>query len=103
MPLMVMAVPLYDFVSVTLIRLSQGRSPFVGDRNHFSHRLVRRGLSIRAAVVVIWLCALATGLSGVMLSSLAGWQAGLAAGQTVAVVAVLALLERGGSNGNGPV
>jgi UDP-GlcNAc:undecaprenyl-phosphate GlcNAc-1-phosphate transferase len=96
MPLMVMAVPLYDFVSVTLIRLSQGRSPFVGDRNHFSHRLVRKGLSVRAAVVVIYLCTLATGISGVMLSSLTYWQAMLAAGQTAAVIAVLALLEYGG-------
>lgn len=96
MPLMVMAVPLYDFVSVTLIRLSRGRSPFVGDRNHFSHRLARKGLSDRATVVVIYLCTLATGLSGVMLSSLQSWQAGLAAAQTGAVVAVLALLEYGG-------
>jgi len=95
MPLMVMAVPLYDFVSVNLIRLSQGRSPFVGDRSHFSHRLVDKGLSVRAAVIVIWLCSLATGLSGVMLSSLAGWQAALAAAQTAAVIAVLGLLEAG--------
>lgn len=94
MPLMVMAVPLYDFTSVTLIRLAQGRSPFVGDRNHFSHRLLRKGLSVRTAVIIIWLCTLATGLSGVMLSSLRPWQAALAAAQTVAVVCVLGLLER---------
>lgn len=97
MPVMLLAVPLYDFTSVTLIRLSQGRSPFVGDRNHFSHRLVRKGLSVRAAVIVIWLCTLATGLSGVMLSSLTPWQAALAGAQTVAVIAVLALLERAGA------
>lgn len=96
MPLMVLAVPLYDFTSVTLLRLSRGQSPFVGDQQHFSHRLVRKGLSKRSAVVVIWLCTLATGLSGVMLGSLAGWQAALAAAQTVAVVAVLAMLERAG-------
>jgi len=96
MPVMVLAVPLYDFTSVTLIRLSRGQSPFVGDRNHFSHRLVRRGLSQRAAVVVVWCCTLATGLSGVMLSSLEGWQAALAAAQSAAVLLVLALLERSG-------
>jgi UDP-GlcNAc:undecaprenyl-phosphate GlcNAc-1-phosphate transferase len=95
MPLMVLAVPLYDLVSVVLIRIAQGRSPMMADRSHFSHRLVDRGLSAPVAVLIIWLCTLATGLSGVMLSSLAGWQAALAAGQTVAVVAVLALLEGG--------
>jgi UDP-GlcNAc:undecaprenyl-phosphate GlcNAc-1-phosphate transferase len=95
MPLMVMAVPLYDFCSVTIIRTLRGQSPFVGDQNHFSHRLVRKGLSKRRAVVVIWMCTLATGLSGVMLGSLQAWQALLAAGQTVAILAVLATLERG--------
>ena len=47
-PLLVMAVPLYDMTSVILIRLSEGRSPFLGDRRHFSHRLVARGLTPRA-------------------------------------------------------
>lgn len=101
MPLMVMAVPLYDLVSVVLIRVSQGRSPLMADRSHFSHRLVDRGLSAPVAVLIIWLCTLATGLSGVMLSSLAGWQAALAAGQTMAVVALLALLEGGKRLGGG--
>jgi UDP-GlcNAc:undecaprenyl-phosphate GlcNAc-1-phosphate transferase len=85
---------LYDFTSVTLIRLSQGRSPFVGDQSHFSHRLVRKGLSKRNAVLVIWLCTLATGLSGVMLGSLTPWQAVIAGGQTLIILAVLAILER---------
>ena len=96
MPLMLLAVPLYDFTSVTLIRLSQGRSPLVGDRQHFSPPPVAKGLSVRGAVGVIWLSTLATGLSGVMLGTLATWQAALAAGQTAAVIAVLALLEWSG-------
>ncbi|NJM85559.1 MAG: CHASE2 domain-containing protein [Leptolyngbyaceae cyanobacterium RM2_2_21] len=73
----ILAVPLYDFTSVVIIRLSQGRSPFVGDLQHFSHRLVKKGLSKRVAVMVIWLCTLATGLGGVMLGRLEGWQAAL--------------------------
>ncbi len=93
MPLMVLAVPMYDFVSVTVIRLRDGRSPMAGDRNHFSHRLVRKGLSPRAAVAVIWLCTLATGLGGVMLGSMTRWQAMLAAGQVLAVLGLLAVLE----------
>ena len=95
MPLVVMAVPLYDLCSVTLIRLSKGQSPMVGDRNHFSHRLVRMGLSQRSAVLVIWLCTLATGLGGVMLRTLTTWQAMLVAAQTLAILLVLAMLERG--------
>lgn len=100
MPLMVMAVPLYDFVSVTLIRAVSGQSPFVGDTNHFSHRLVRMGLTRRGAVAVIWLATAATAISGMMLATLAPWQAGLAALQTAAVLATLAILERSASRGS---
>lgn len=93
MPLLVLAVPMYDFVSVTVMRLRDGRSPMSGDRNHFSHRLVRKGLSPRAAVAAIWLCTLATGLGGVMLGSVERWQAVLVAGQAGAVLLLLAVLE----------
>jgi UDP-GlcNAc:undecaprenyl-phosphate GlcNAc-1-phosphate transferase len=96
MPVVVMAVPLYDLVSVTLIRLCRGRSPLVADRNHFSHRLVRRGLSPRSAVLVIYLATLATGLGGVMLGTLQRWQAALVAVQVLATLATLALLEASG-------
>jgi UDP-GlcNAc:undecaprenyl-phosphate GlcNAc-1-phosphate transferase len=93
MPIVVMAVPLYDLVSVTFLRLRLGRSPLRADRNHFSHRLVRRGLRPRSAVLVIWLATAATGLGGVMLGTLRQWQAALVAGQTLATLAMLALLE----------
>jgi UDP-GlcNAc:undecaprenyl-phosphate GlcNAc-1-phosphate transferase len=93
MPLIVLAVPLYDFVAVTLIRLARGRSPFVGDLNHLSHRLVRRGLSKRAAVVVICLFALATGLIGIPFPSLLPWQALLVGIQVVALLTTLGVFE----------
>ncbi len=96
MPLMVMAIPLYDLTSVTLIRLSKGLSPFKGDHNHFSHRLVRRGLSQRRAVLVVWCCTLSCGLSGVMLGSLEQWQALLAAGQTLSIIILLAAMDSRG-------
>ncbi len=92
-PLVILAIPLYDFCSVTAIRLSQGKSPFVGDLQHFSHRLVKRGLSKRAAVVVIHGCTAVTAIGGVSLSSLAPWQAVLVGVQTLLVVGVLALYE----------
>jgi len=97
MPLMLMAVPLYDLTSVTLIRLSRGESPLKGDKNHYSHRLVRRGLSTRRAVLAVWACTLACGLSGVMLGSLTQWQAVLAACQTTAVVLLLASMDSRGT------
>ncbi len=93
-PLVVLAIPLYDLTSVTLIRIAQGKSPLKGDTQHFSHRLVRKGLSRPAAVIVIYACTFATGLGGVMLGRVAGWQAALIVAQTLAILLVLALLER---------
>jgi UDP-GlcNAc:undecaprenyl-phosphate GlcNAc-1-phosphate transferase len=93
MPLVVLAVPLYDFVTVTAIRLRQGRSPFVGDQQHFSHRLVQRGMSKRGAVVVIWAATAVTGIGGIALGSLRPWQAALVGVQTLAVLAMIWLLE----------
>jgi UDP-GlcNAc:undecaprenyl-phosphate GlcNAc-1-phosphate transferase len=93
MPLVVLAIPLYDFVSVTLIRLSQGRSPLVGDQQHFSHRLVQRGLSTRGAVVVIWGLTAVTGIGGVSLGRLVPWQAALVGVQTILVLMVIAVFE----------
>ena len=93
MPLIVLAIPLYDFVAVTTIRLAQGRNPLVGDQQHFSHRLVQRGLSQRGAVVVIWAAAAVTGIGGVSLGRLAGWQAALVGAQTLLVLMMIALLE----------
>lgn len=95
MPVLVLAVPLYDFTSVTVMRLLAGKSPLQGDHNHFSHRLLRKGLGKRKALAVILLATLATGLGGVMLGRLDGWQAAVVAAQAAAVLAVLGLLESG--------
>ena len=93
MPLVVLAVPLYDMLSVTLIRLSQGKSPMLGDMQHLSHRLVKRGLSKRSAVLMIWGTTAATWIGGIALASLQSWQAVLVGAQTVLLLAVLAAFE----------
>lgn len=69
MPLVVLAVPLYDFFTVVGIRLSEGRNPMKGDQRHFSHRLVEHGLSRRFAVFTIYLATAATGLAATLLPS----------------------------------
>jgi len=93
MPVIILAIPLYDFASVTLIRIRQRKSPFVGDQQHFSHRLVQRGLSKRGAVIVIWSFAAVTGIGGVSLGQLEPWQAALVFVQTGLVLLTIAILE----------
>jgi len=99
MPLIVMAVPLYDFISVTLLRISQGKSPFVGDTQHFSHRLRRRGLSDRQTVLTLYLATLCTGLGAIFLYQVALAGAILIFVQTVMVLSIIAILETTSNNG----
>lgn len=66
-PLVVMAIPLYDMFSVILIRLREGRSPFEGDKRHFSHRLVDLGMTKKQAVLTIYLATATCSLSALLL------------------------------------
>ena len=93
MPLIVMAVPLYDFVSVIFLRLRSGKSPFVGDTQHFSHRLKRRGLSDAQTVLVLYLATLCTGLSAIFLSQVDSTGAVLIFLQTLMILSIVAILE----------
>ena len=93
-PLCVLAVPLYDFTSVMLIRLSQGRSPFQPDKSHFSHRLVELGLSRKSAVLTVHLCTITTGLGALLLYRVHDWTGAiLILAMVLCVLAVIAILE----------
>jgi len=56
-PLLILAIPLLDMAYVVVLRTKIGQPFWVGDTNHISHRLVRRGFTKTSAVVVIWLVA----------------------------------------------
>lgn len=95
MPVCVLAVPLYDFASVTGLRVSQGKSPFKGDLQHLSHRLVKRGLSKPVAVAVIWGFAVLTGLNGLLLVRAEPWEAVLHGVMLIVLMGVMAAVEFG--------
>ncbi|MCK5173429.1 MAG: undecaprenyl/decaprenyl-phosphate alpha-N-acetylglucosaminyl 1-phosphate transferase, partial [Planctomycetes bacterium] len=96
MPLVVMAVPLYDFSSVTLLRISQGKSPFIGDTQHFSHRLKARGLTDTQTVLTLYLATLCTGLSAIFLYQVDLTGAILIFAQTLMILTIIAILETTG-------
>ncbi|HNY76637.1 MAG: MraY family glycosyltransferase [Sedimentisphaerales bacterium] len=93
MPLVVMAVPLYDLTSVTLLRLRQGKSPFVGDTQHFSHRLRRRGLTDTQTVLMLYLATLCCGLGATFLYQVNLVGAVLIFAQTFLILAIIAIFE----------
>jgi UDP-GlcNAc:undecaprenyl-phosphate/decaprenyl-phosphate GlcNAc-1-phosphate transferase len=94
-PLIVLAVPLYDLIVVSAIRMLRGKSPFVGDTNHFSHRLVARGMSRRTAVLCLYLITAATAIAAIILPHLQSpLLAKLIFLQTLLILGVVALLEQ---------
>ncbi|MGA3065626.1 MAG: MraY family glycosyltransferase [Tepidisphaeraceae bacterium] len=93
-PVIVLALPLYDLIVVSFLRMLHGKSPFVGDANHFSHRLVARGMSRRTAVLCLYLVSAATSIAAILLPRITGDFALLIFLQTLLILAMVALLEQ---------
>jgi UDP-GlcNAc:undecaprenyl-phosphate GlcNAc-1-phosphate transferase len=49
-PLFILAVPIYDTIFVSVMRLRRGHSPFLGSHDHFALRLEKLGFSRRKVV-----------------------------------------------------
>jgi UDP-GlcNAc:undecaprenyl-phosphate/decaprenyl-phosphate GlcNAc-1-phosphate transferase len=64
-PILILAVPIFDTTLVTLSRLRRGVPISSGGRDHLSHRLVRLGMSVRQAVGTIYVVALLCGAAAV--------------------------------------
>ena len=95
-PLLILAVPIFDTISVIVIRLKHDRSPFEGDTNHFSHRLVALGMGPRTAILTIYLVAAAIGLSATLIYYVTTAVAAIVLMQATAIFAVIVLVERAG-------
>jgi len=50
----ILAAPILDISVVVFDRIRKGKSPFLGGRDHISHRLIALGLDRRAAVIILW-------------------------------------------------
>ncbi|MGB5750758.1 MAG: MraY family glycosyltransferase [Desulfobacterales bacterium] len=55
LPLLLVGFPVLDTLTVMAERISNGRSPFKADQNHFHHKLLRLGLFHTEAVVTIYI------------------------------------------------
>jgi UDP-GlcNAc:undecaprenyl-phosphate/decaprenyl-phosphate GlcNAc-1-phosphate transferase len=49
----VLVIPLFDTLRVFVLRMSQGKSPFVGDRQHLHHRLLQLGMTHLQATLTL--------------------------------------------------
>lgn len=69
-PVLILAVPIFDTTLVTLKRRSGGRSIMKGGKDHASHRLVSLGLSERKTVVLLYLISILFGIIALAYSKL---------------------------------
>lgn len=53
-PILLLALPILDTLSVIVQRVSDGRSPFAADKNHIHHKLLSLGFEHHEAVMVIY-------------------------------------------------
>jgi UDP-GlcNAc:undecaprenyl-phosphate GlcNAc-1-phosphate transferase len=53
-PILLLALPILDTLSVMIQRISEGRSPFSADKNHIHHKLLALGFDHHEAVMVIY-------------------------------------------------
>jgi UDP-GlcNAc:undecaprenyl-phosphate GlcNAc-1-phosphate transferase len=67
MPVVVLAVPLLDTMTVIVIRMRDGRPIYVGDQCHLSHRLLAVGFSKREAVGFIYVATFCLGIGATFL------------------------------------
>ncbi len=85
LPYLILAVPILDASAVILSRICKGKSPFVADKSHFHHWLLKSGISQRQTVLLIytltfWVGSLALGFSNIP----SGW--GYAIGATMLLI-----------------
>jgi UDP-GlcNAc:undecaprenyl-phosphate GlcNAc-1-phosphate transferase len=92
-PLVVLAVPLYEMATVTAIRLKKGLSPFKASKHHFSFRMRGLGLGVRGAVGFICLVTACTGVAALLLPQLDTTGAILDLLLVALVLTLVALLE----------
>ena len=92
-PVLIFGVPIYDTVSVIVVRLFRGLPPWKGDRNHFAHRLVKLGMSERVAVVFSYFIAITIGLVAVLTTQVTLLGAVLVGMVFTGIILVIAFLE----------
>lgn len=93
-PLCILAIPLYDLLTVVFIRLREGRSPFQPDKKHFSHRLTTLGFSKKHAVLIVHFATITTGLGALLLYRVQGWPgAALVVSLVLCTLVIISILE----------
>lgn len=60
-PVLILGIPIYDTLLVSIIRLKQKKNPFMGSPDHFALRLAALGIDTQFVVIIIYLLSVILG------------------------------------------
>ena len=92
MPVIILSIPLFDTLSVIIIRIKEKRPIYVGDKRHLSHRLVDMGFSPRSAVNTIYLLTFSISLAAFLLPYLSIKLSILVFVQVIIILIIISIL-----------
>ena len=88
-PVLILTIPIFDTLVVTVSRKLSGRPVSQGGRDHTSHRLVALGMSDRRAVLMLYLFAAGSGALALAVRQMGIWVTlGLIAGFALSVLSI---------------
>jgi UDP-GlcNAc:undecaprenyl-phosphate GlcNAc-1-phosphate transferase len=93
MPVIILGLPIYDTMSVIVIRTKNRESIFKPDKNHFSHRLLRLGMTHRGTALFVYLVTFCVAINAILLPGLKQFGVLTTAVQTLCILSIISFLE----------
>ena len=99
MPVIVLAIPIYEMTTVIWVRLKKGISPFKPSKDHLSYRIASIGLSVRGAVIFIYFLTICVGIAALLLPKVNLFGSILILIQVISILSIVAVLIHYGKKG----
>lgn len=87
-PLLALALPLFDTLFAIVRRLLKGQNPMKPDRGHLHHRLIDMGLSQKQAVAVLYCLSAVLGLTAVVINTHGPLRVALLAAELILAIGI---------------
>lgn len=71
-PLLILAVPIFETIFVSLVRIRNGKSPFLGSKDHFPLRLEKTGFSRKQILIIVYTACTVLGFFAYLFVNLSG-------------------------------
>jgi len=91
-PILILALPIFDINLVVFTRIREGRSPVDAGKDHTSHRLLSAGFSARMTLFILYSACVLFGSLGILISTYSDFTAGLIGVSGLVILGLLFIL-----------